>query len=286
VIYRRATDERRIVHRCATTDARLQSSEQPRIDRRLFQTATGRPGLPHVYNQRARRPMKARSAERSMMEQTTAERIRVVVVAPYPTTRTGLGAVVATDPAFTVAGEAESVDALGNRLELMAPHVILLDPGNDLDAALQGLLPLSGSGLLPPIVLIAQTVEVAADAVDDGMQGVLLADATAEEIVAALHAVLAGLTTLDGRVVRAILERRAPSSTSPTPDGELDALTRREHEVLQLIAQGLPNKTIAAELGISEHTVKFHVGSILAKLDASSRAEALARAARQGLIVL
>jgi DNA-binding NarL/FixJ family response regulator len=221
-----------------------------------------------------------------MTDIETAERIRVLVVAPYPTTRTGLHAVVASDPAFDVAGEAESIDALGNRLELLAPQVILLDPGGDLDAALQGLLPLSGARLLPPIVLIAQTVEIAADAVDDGMQGVLLADATADEIVAALHAVLAGLTTLDGRVVRAILERRTLPSPSPAPDGEFDALTRREHEVLQLIAQGLPNKTIAAELGISEHTVKFHVGSILAKLEASSRAEALARAARQGLIVL
>jgi DNA-binding CsgD family transcriptional regulator len=63
-------------------------------------------------------------------------------------------------------------------------------------------------------------------------------------------------------------------------------LTVREREVLQLIAQGLPNKSIAVELQISEHTVKFHVGSILGKLGASSRAEALARAARAGLISL
>lgn len=221
-----------------------------------------------------------------MAEIETTEPTRVLVVAPYPTVRTGLNAVVSSDPSFAVAGEAESIESLGARFELLAPEVILVDPGNDFDALLQALLPLSGAGLLPPIVLIAQTVEIAADAVDDGMQGVLLADATADEIVAALHAVLAGLTALDGRVVPAILERRTLPDAVPPPDGDVNALTRREHEVLQLIAQGLPNKTIAAELGISEHTVKFHVGSILAKLDASSRAEALARAARQGLIVL
>ena len=108
----------------------------------------------------------------------------------------------------------------------------------------------------------------------------------AEAIVAALYGVFAGLVVLDSRAVGRILERRAAPSPSGPPTGDYEALTRREHEVLQLIAQGLPNKTIAAELGISEHTVKFHVGSILAKLEASSRAEAVARAARQGLIVL
>ncbi|HVB65929.1 MAG TPA: response regulator transcription factor [Nitrolancea sp.] len=213
-------------------------------------------------------------------------RTRVLVVGPYPTTRAGLKAVVEASDAFEVAGEAESIETLTQRLELLAPQVILLDPGADLDAAMQGLLPLSGSGLLPPIVLIAQTIDVAVEVIEDGIPGLLLADATAEEIVAALHGVLAGLVVLDSRAVGPILERRAVPTPSGSPSGEYGALTRREHEVLQLIAQGLPNKTIAAELGISEHTVKFHVGSILAKLEASSRAEALARAARQGLIVL
>jgi DNA-binding NarL/FixJ family response regulator len=210
----------------------------------------------------------------------------VLVVAPYPTTRAGLRAVVEADGGFEIAGEADSVDSLAQRLELLAPQIILLDPGADLDAALQGLLPLSAARLLPPIVLIAQSIDVASEVVEDGIQGVLLADATAEEIAAALHGVLAGLVVLDRRAVGAIIERRVVPDPSRAPAGEFDALTRREREVLQLIAQGLPNKTIAAELGISEHTVKFHVGSILAKLQASSRAEALARAARQGLIVL
>ena len=213
-------------------------------------------------------------------------RIRVLIVAPYPTNRAGLKAVVEADDAFEVAGEAASIDGLPQRLELLAPQVVLLDPGADPDATMQGLLPLSGTGLLPPIVLIAQSIDVAAEIIEDGIPGLLLADATAEEIVAALHGVLAGLVVLDSRAVAAILERRVVPTPSRSPDGEYDALTRREHEVLQLIAQGLPNKTIAAELGISEHTVKFHVGSILAKLEASSRSEALARAARQGLIVL
>ena len=71
-----------------------------------------------------------------------------------------------------------------------------------------------------------------------------------------------------------------------TASEEDEPLTEREQEVLGLVALGLPNKTIAARLHISEHTVKFHVGSILAKLDAGSRTEAVTRAARRGLLTL
>ena len=68
------------------------------------------------------------------------------------------------------------------------------------------------------------------------------------------------------------------------PGGE--TLTPREREVLELVAEGLPNKTIARELGISEHTAKFHVGSLLAKLQAGSRTEAVTTATRRGLLTM
>lgn len=221
-----------------------------------------------------------------MADSVNVDRTRVLVVAPYPTARAGLRAVVESDRRFEVAGEADGVEMMVPRLEVLAPRVVLLDPGADLDAALNSFMSLSGANVLPPIVLIAQSIEAAVEVVESGVQGVLLPDATAEEIVSALHAVLAGLTVLDSRAMESLIEHRVLPDPPRQPEDEIDALTPREHEVLQLIAQGLPNKTIAAELGISEHTVKFHVGSILAKLEASSRAEALARAARRGLIVL
>jgi DNA-binding NarL/FixJ family response regulator len=68
--------------------------------------------------------------------------------------------------------------------------------------------------------------------------------------------------------------------------GPIDALTTREREVLELVAQGLPNKAIASRLGISDHTVKFHLSSIFSKLGASSRTEAVRRGVRAGLITL
>ena len=216
----------------------------------------------------------------------TTGRVRVLVVAAYPTTRAGLKAVIEGDPAFEVAGEAGNLDALIAQLEGLAPDVILLDPGADIDSLLEGLESLSSGGLLPPLVLISPAIDSVADVIAVGIQGFLLPDASAEEIGAALRSALAGLTAIDSRAVASLLERRTLPESAPEPEGRYQALTPREAEVLQLIAQGLPNKTIAIELGISEHTVKFHVGSILTKLDAASRAEALARAARVGLIVL
>ncbi len=212
--------------------------------------------------------------------------IRVLVVASYPTVRAGLRAVVEGDAAFEVAGEADGVDTLAGQLEQLAPQVLLIDPGADADSVLEALEPLSTGNVLPPIVLIASSIDTVSDVLERGVSGFLLPDATAEEIGAALRSAMSGLATIDRRAIPLLLEGRSPADVTPTPEGDYEDLTPREREVLQLIAQGLPNKTIALELGISEHTVKFHVGSILTKLDASSRAEALARAARVGLIVL
>jgi DNA-binding CsgD family transcriptional regulator len=77
-----------------------------------------------------------------------------------------------------------------------------------------------------------------------------------------------------------------PAATLGEGEGEVDPLTAREKEVLGLLARGLPNKRVARDLGISEHTVKFHVSSIFAKLGAQSRAEAVSIGARRGLISL
>jgi len=101
------------------------------------------------------------------------------------------------------------------------------------------------------------------------------------ELAAAVHAVAAGLVAFEPRLLR----RVAASGTPAGPDAGAD-LTAREREVLALMAAGLPNKTIALRLGISEHTAKFHVGTVLAKLGAASRTEAVMIAARRGLLPL
>jgi two-component system, NarL family, nitrate/nitrite response regulator NarL len=109
----------------------------------------------------------------------------------------------------------------------------------------------------------------------------LASDASEAALAGAVSAVAAGLSVADPELGPAMFEVSSDDS-----DGELVALTEREDDVLKLLAAGLPNKGIARDLGISEHTVKYHVGSLLSKLDAQSRTEAVTIAARRGLLTL
>jgi DNA-binding NarL/FixJ family response regulator len=115
--------------------------------------------------------------------------------------------------------------------------------------------------------------------------GVLSSDATEDELAAAVRAVGEGLwvgaPALVGDLLRALGRRESASDDSP-----IEPLTAREMEVIQLMAQGLANKQIALTLGISEHTVKFHLSSLYAKLGISSRTEAVRRGIELGLISL
>ncbi len=211
---------------------------------------------------------------------------RVLVAAPYPLTRAGLSALVEADPRMDVAGTVEEPSDLAERVQALAPDVVLVDPGDESDAWLEAIWRLSDSGAMPPVLLLSGSTAAAREALASGVAGLLLRDAGPEEIGEALAAVARGLVVIDRRAAEALVEEAPPTRPTPPEAAAVEPLTTREREILQLIAEGLPNKAIAAELGISEHTVKFHVGSILDKLGASSRSEALARAARLGLIVL
>ena len=108
-----------------------------------------------------------------------------------------------------------------------------------------------------------------------GTGGMLRAEASPEQIVQAIHSVASGLMVFDSMLIAHAGENQVPESLTP-----------RESEVLQLLADGLGNREIASRLGISEHTIKFHIRSILGKLGASSRTEAVSRGLRSGLIEL
>lgn len=159
--------------------------------------------------------------------------------------------------------------------------VVALEPGQEPALSLRAP---DTAARLPAIVLLGDEPASAwaSRALRSGARGALPRTATADQIVAAVLAAAAGL-----------LVREATESNSPVPTSRLPALTRltqaltpREVEVLGLFAEGLANRAIAARLGISEHTVKTHVTSVFAKLDVSTRAEAVAIAARLGLIML
>ena len=213
---------------------------------------------------------------------------RVLVAASSAVTRAGLEAILAREPAFTVVGGG-GVATIGEDVSEYDPDVVLVELAGSDDDMLTLLHALAidtddGTHAAPALVLLTDDRDPvhAVEALRAGVRSLLARDAGAAEIVAAVAAVAAGLVAIAHEwadVLRSTLgvERAAR-------DGE--ALTPREAEVLRLIAEGLGNKQIAARLAISEHTVKFHVASVFAKIRASTRAEAVMIGARRGLIVL
>jgi DNA-binding NarL/FixJ family response regulator len=131
-----------------------------------------------------------------------------------------------------------------------------------------------------PVILARGEIRAEAMAGYDAAGWALLpSEATGEEILAAARAAMRGLAVLDPRSIATI-------RSVVSPDAEDKVLSAREREVLQLIAEGMPNKGIARSLGISPHTAKFHVAGVLQKLGAASRAEAVSTGVRKGLVAL
>ena len=198
--------------------------------------------------------------------------VNVLVVGSDPLARAGLASLLAGEPRVAVAFDA-APDDLDEALRGRDIHALLIDAG----ATAEGLRDLEGA---PPAVVLLQSETHAAEALGAGARGVLLRDADGPQIAAALQAAAQGLTVLDSSLSSTLLRSRAAAGPAA------DALTPRESEVLGLLALGMANKAIAGRLGISDHTAKFHVNAILAKLGAGSRSEAIVRAARLGLISL
>jgi DNA-binding NarL/FixJ family response regulator len=217
--------------------------------------------------------------------------IRTLVAAASPIVRAGLEALLTRSASVTVVG-ASSGESLADDVEAHEPQVVLLavDGSDRAPPAIRSLIALSpdAASRTPAVLLMAASPTIAwtADAMRSGARGVLPRDASIDEIVAALEAAAVGLATMPAELaVELASGTRSPIATRDR-GASTQPLTRREVEVLGMLAEGLANKNIAARLQISEHTVKTHVASILTKLDAFSRAEAVAIGARQGLILL
>jgi two-component system nitrate/nitrite response regulator NarL len=204
-------------------------------------------------------------------------KVRVLIVADDPLARTGLAALLANHPQCIVVGQVARGVELADDVAVYQPNVVLWDLGWEPDLEL--LLELGDVDL--PLLLLLPDVTYADDAWTTGVQGLLPRDVDAETLVVALLSVAQGLAVLEPGLAAALLPTRRES-----PESLVEDLTPRELDVLQLLAEGLPNKTIAYRLEISEHTVKFHVNAILGKLGVQSRTEAVVRATRLGLIIL
>jgi two-component system, NarL family, response regulator YdfI len=212
--------------------------------------------------------------------------IRVFIVAPSSLARSGLENLLGRRDLKAV-GSASTVESLADQLADAQADAVLIDASTEPPASI--LEPLKSSEIASEIavVLLADwaSSDSLADALRTGVRAILPTDASADQIFAALQAAVAGLFVLHPQEVNEAF----PAATTPLsqPLAELaEPLTRREREVLQMLAGGLANKEIAARLNISEHTVKFHVASVLGKLGASGRTEAVALGIRRGLVLL
>jgi NarL family two-component system response regulator YdfI len=211
--------------------------------------------------------------------------IRVFIVAASPLARAGLENLLAARGAQVV-GSIAAIETLGDLLSEAAPDVALVDSsGEPMESTLESIM-VSGLAADVPLVIVGEGISAAAsaEALRAGIRAALPADISPEQLVAALEAAASGLLVLHPSQAAEGLPA-APAHTAAL-DELTESLTRRELEVLQMLAGGLSNKEIAARLNISDHTVKFHVASILGKLGAASRTEAVSIGIRRGLVLL
>jgi len=212
--------------------------------------------------------------------------VRVLLVDDDDLMRAGIAAVLSSDDTIEVVGEAADGRAAVERAIELSPDVVLMDvrmPNLDGIAATRELL-----GVSPNVKIVVLTTFEQDDyvfgALSAGASGFLLKRTKPEELIGAIHTIAAGDSLLSPSVTRTVIQRMAHQ---PAPDasseGRLDELTPREREVLALIARGLSNTQIAAELVVEESTVKTHVRHILRKLRLRDRVQAVIFAYESGL---
>ncbi len=218
--------------------------------------------------------------------------IRVLIGASSPVVRAGLESLLRPYAQFELVDNRSSdssfdssVDSSSGLLADAPPDVVLaeIEPSESAHQVLESFENAAGENSIPSVLLVRDPPASMNGALRQGARAVLPANATAAQIAAAIEAVAAGLFVFDP----ADIEQLLPSRALNRPSARLvEPMTPREIEVLRAMAEGLANKEIAARLGISENTVKFHVGSVMGKLGAASRTEAVTLGIRHGLVLL
>jgi len=225
--------------------------------------------------------------------------IRVVVADDHQVVRSGYSALLDTQPDFTVVGTAGDGAEAVRVCREQQPDVVLMDvrmPEMDGIEATRQLLDPSRTrqaalgAYRGPRVLVLTTFdldEYVYDALRAGASGFLLKDVTAEQLFDAVRVVAAGEALLAPTVTRRLISEfaRLRPESNTKPDAALVALTRRETEVLRLVAEGLSNTELAARLVVTEETVKTHVSRVLSKLGLRDRTQAVVAAYESGLVV-
>lgn len=195
-----------------------------------------------------------------------------------------MASLLASHSGIEIAGSFADPAEVGNLMPELRPDVIVVDGQDDSSGGSELAVAAARATDAAVILLAPDPDNPGVEVYRGGVRAILSRDVQTDELVSAIYAVSAGFVLLAPEQLAALLppstNHRQPGTVSP------ENLTPRETEVLRLMAEGVANKAIAWKLGISEHTVKFHVASILAKLRAGSRTEAVAIGVRRGLILL
>jgi DNA-binding NarL/FixJ family response regulator len=211
--------------------------------------------------------------------------IRVVVADDQELVRSGFALILDVQPDIEVVAEvgdgAEAVEAVRRH----TPDVALLDVRMPRMDGIEACRAISAASDCRTVMLTTfDSDEYVYDALHAGASGFLLKDVRRDDLVHAVRVVARGDALLAPSVARRLVEQYTRSTRHPRPAARLDVLTGRERETLLLLARGLSNAEIAAELVVSDHTVKTHVGNVLAKLGLRDRIQAVICAYETGLV--
>jgi DNA-binding NarL/FixJ family response regulator len=212
--------------------------------------------------------------------------IRVLIVASSSISRSGLETLLLASSSLQIVGLISEFSQVSEKVEELQPDVVIAEIAGQ-DATLPEEIPKLSEEAPLAIVLLVDDAnsERGLDAFRNGARAVLPRNMSPDGIIAAVEAVGAGLAVLLPEGLDSLLREGTASHRAVSPP-LVEALTPREIEVLGMMVEGWGNKEISTRLGISEHTVKFHVASIMGKLNASSRTEAVTSGIRHGLIML
>jgi NarL family two-component system response regulator LiaR len=210
----------------------------------------------------------------------STEKIRVLIADDHVMVRTGLATMLKVFEEMEFVGEASNGQAAVDLCDLLTPDLVLMDMNMPV---LDGVTATRAIHTRhPQIKVLALTAYLQDDIVQQALQagasGYVVKDVSPEELMHAIHAAFAGQFTFSPQAAQSLLHTGRSAHTFG------HELTEREQEVLRLMVQGLSNNGIAAHLQVSPATVKSHVSNILAKLDVTTRAEAVALATRNGIL--
>ncbi|HLG65467.1 MAG TPA: response regulator transcription factor [Ktedonosporobacter sp.] len=219
--------------------------------------------------------------------------VRILLADDHPIVREGLRNLLETQPDFEVIAECANGEEAVRKVTQLHPDVLLLDLEMPVMDGVETIRRLSQQPAMPRIIVFTafDDDERIIHAIQAGANGYLLKDAPREEIFKAIHVAMSGGSLLQPVVASKLLHHVGQQQQRNIPirgsmPMQVEELTERELEVLRLLAQGMPNKEIATHLIISERTAKFHVSSIMGKLGATNRTEAVSLAVQRGLITL